>query len=106
MSNKSFAFYSPETPIAASGSYTFEPSDLHNCELHTITVIAGSGTCKIEGTPRVKGGADGSAVVSMATGLTAVSYDTYVYSGLNAITITETGGANSITVIIKSYNYN
>ena len=101
--SKQYALVSAETTIAASGSFTFSPANLPNCDLHRITFVSGSGTAKIEVNARTKGSADASAVSTLATGLTAPSYDTYVYKGANDIIITETGTSNSINVIIESY---
>lgn len=101
--SKKFSLISPETTIAASGSYTHNPTDLPNCDTHIVKFISGTGTAKIEATSNSKGGTAASAVNSLATGLTAESYDTYVYKGAKSIVITETGGANSINVIIESY---
>lgn len=101
--SRSIAIYSAETVIAASGTLELTDDILHECELIKMSVIAGSGTCKLEATPRVKGGGDGSADDEIVTGVTSGNYDTYIYSGANKFTVTETGGANSVTVILKAY---
>lgn len=97
----SISIYSAETEVAASENSTFSADYLHECELHQITFI-GSGTANIEATFRTKDGDDASAITSIATGLTAGT-DLYAFSGANSIKITETGGANAIKYIIKSY---
>lgn len=107
--SRSISLYSSEITIAASGTATFPPTDwpqakrdlFHDCELHRIS-IAGTGALNVTATPRTEGGADASNDDTIVSGAT-VGYDTYPYSGANSFTLDESGGVNSVTVVIKSY---
>lgn len=94
--------YIGATTIALSSNIEFSPANydsmtgLESCSYHTIS-IGGSGTATISFKH-----ADQSAFIDAATGVSG-DYDTYVARGVTSIKVTETGGANSITVAISSY---
>ncbi len=106
--------------ISASGSFTSNTIPLTdwpktaNLKIGVAAVVSGSGTCKIEyfipTTQTDGGGLDGlggfiepTGAADIGTGLTAGSYTaefTPVVCDAIRFKVTETGGANSVTVTV------
>ena len=107
---KEVMIYSAEITLAASGTEVLsdyissrELEILHYCDIIKVS-YSGTGVATVTATPRIQGGGDASNDDTLASGATgSASHASYLYSGANEITFTETGAAAALTIVVKAY---